>query len=110
MSTDFPPYPSGLRLSGRRVVVIGGGQVAQRRVPALLAAGADVVVELRYEPATLRLEIRDNGPGTAAALDGLGIVGMRERAAMVGGTLETGPADGGGFAVRAALPTGEPAS
>jgi uroporphyrin-III C-methyltransferase / precorrin-2 dehydrogenase / sirohydrochlorin ferrochelatase len=41
---DHPPYPSGLRLSGRRVVVVGGGQVAQRRIPGLLAAGADVVV------------------------------------------------------------------
>ncbi len=41
---DFPPYPSGLRLSGRRVVVVGGGNVAQRRVPALIAAGADVLV------------------------------------------------------------------
>ena len=42
--TDHPPYPSGLRLSGRRVLVVGGGQVAQRRVPGLLAAGAHVVV------------------------------------------------------------------
>jgi uroporphyrin-III C-methyltransferase/precorrin-2 dehydrogenase/sirohydrochlorin ferrochelatase len=41
---DHPPYPSGLRLAGRRVVVVGGGQVAQRRVPGLLAAGAEVVV------------------------------------------------------------------
>ena len=41
---DHPPYPSGLRLSGRRVVVVGGGQVAQRRIPGLLAAGAEVVV------------------------------------------------------------------
>lgn len=41
---DHAPYPSGLRLSGRRVVVVGGGHVAQRRVPALIAAGADVVV------------------------------------------------------------------
>ena len=37
-------YPSGLRLAGRRVVVVGGGHVAQRRVPALMGAGADVVV------------------------------------------------------------------
>ena len=42
--TDHPPYPSGLRLSGRRVLVVGGGHVAQRRVPGLLAAGAHVVV------------------------------------------------------------------
>jgi len=42
--SDLPPYPVGLRLAGRRVLVVGGGHVAQRRVPALLAAGADVVV------------------------------------------------------------------
>ena len=42
--TDFPPYPSGLRLAGRRVVVAGGGHVAQRRVPGLIAVGADVVL------------------------------------------------------------------
>jgi uroporphyrin-III C-methyltransferase / precorrin-2 dehydrogenase / sirohydrochlorin ferrochelatase len=41
---DHPPYASGLRLAGRRVVVVGGGHVAQRRIPALLASGADVVV------------------------------------------------------------------
>jgi uroporphyrin-III C-methyltransferase / precorrin-2 dehydrogenase / sirohydrochlorin ferrochelatase len=41
---SFPPYPSGLRLAGRKVVVVGGGHVAQRRVPALLAAGARVEV------------------------------------------------------------------
>src|SRR3954447_26666995 len=39
-----PPYPSALRLASRRVVVVGGGSVAQRRVPALLASGAEVVV------------------------------------------------------------------
>jgi uroporphyrin-III C-methyltransferase / precorrin-2 dehydrogenase / sirohydrochlorin ferrochelatase len=39
-----PPYPSGLRLAGRRVLVVGGGHVAQRRIPGLLSAGADVVV------------------------------------------------------------------
>ncbi|GAA0606118.1 uroporphyrinogen-III C-methyltransferase [Streptomyces crystallinus] len=41
---EHPAYPVGLRLTGRRVVVIGGGQVAQRRLPALIAAGADVVL------------------------------------------------------------------
>jgi uroporphyrin-III C-methyltransferase / precorrin-2 dehydrogenase / sirohydrochlorin ferrochelatase len=44
MNTEFPPYPSGLRLGGRTVVVAGGGHVAQRRVPGLIAAGARVVV------------------------------------------------------------------
>lgn len=39
---DFPTYPTGLRLSGRKVLVVGGGNVAQRRVPTLIAAGADV--------------------------------------------------------------------
>ncbi len=41
---ELPPYPVGLRLAGKRVVVVGGGNVAQRRVPTLIAAGADVVV------------------------------------------------------------------
>jgi uroporphyrin-III C-methyltransferase/precorrin-2 dehydrogenase/sirohydrochlorin ferrochelatase len=39
-----PPYPSGLRLAGKRVVMVGAGHVAQRRVPALLASGAVVTV------------------------------------------------------------------
>jgi len=37
-------YPAGLRLAGRRVVVVGGGHVAQRRVPQLIAAAADVLL------------------------------------------------------------------
>jgi uroporphyrin-III C-methyltransferase/precorrin-2 dehydrogenase/sirohydrochlorin ferrochelatase len=41
---DVSPYPSGLRLEGRRVLVVGGGHVAQRRLPRLISAGADVVV------------------------------------------------------------------
>lgn len=41
---DHATYPSGLRLAGRRVVVVGGGHVSQRRVPALISAGADVLL------------------------------------------------------------------
>ncbi len=49
---NFPTYPSGLRLEGRRVLVVGGGSIAQRRVPQLIAAGADVhVVSPHITPA-----------------------------------------------------------
>ncbi|MFE1577977.1 uroporphyrinogen-III C-methyltransferase [Streptomyces fradiae] len=43
-NAEQPAYPVGLRLAGRRVVVIGGGQVAQRRLPALIAAGARITL------------------------------------------------------------------
>ena len=42
--SDATPYLSGLILTDRRVVVVGGGHVAQRRVPTLIAAGATVTV------------------------------------------------------------------
>ena len=52
MDDDYPTYPAGLRLAERRVVVVGGGHVAQRRVPQLIAAGADVhVVSPEVTPA-----------------------------------------------------------
>ena len=71
------------------------------------APGAAVDVELRYQADTVRLRVRDTGPGPAAGgPGGHGVLGMRERAAMVGGTLRTGVADGGGFVVEAELPTG----
>ena len=41
---DPMPYPLGLQLAGLRVLVVGGGAVATRRVPPLLAAGADVTI------------------------------------------------------------------
>jgi len=50
----LPPYLLGLRLAGRRVVVVGGGRVATRRVPALVAAGAEV--ELVSTSATAALD------------------------------------------------------
>ncbi|MQS06847.1 uroporphyrinogen-III C-methyltransferase [Streptomyces alkaliphilus] len=46
---EIPAYPVGLRLAGRRVLVLGGGTVVQRRLPALLAAGADILL---ISPAT----------------------------------------------------------
>jgi siroheme synthase-like protein len=43
-AAETRPYLSGLRLAGRRVVVVGGGVVATRRALRLLASGADLVV------------------------------------------------------------------
>jgi signal transduction histidine kinase len=75
------------------------------------APGASVEVELVYATDALRLRVRDHGPVPASPdLDGHGLVGMRERAIMVGGTLTAGPADGGGFCVEAVLPIPEAAS
>lgn len=54
--TDRQPYLAGLRLAGRRVVVVGGGAVVQRRLPLLLEAGAEVTViapDLATGPAQL---------------------------------------------------------
>jgi signal transduction histidine kinase len=74
------------------------------------APGAAVDVELRYGEEALRLRIRDNGPGASdhgVGPDpgpGHGLLGMRERAATVGGDLRTGPATGGGFLIEARLP------
>jgi signal transduction histidine kinase len=74
------------------------------------APGAAVDVELHYGEDGLRLFIRDNGPGPLAARpdeavpEGHGLLGMRERAAAVGGELSTGQAAGGGFLVSASLP------
>ncbi len=39
-----PIYPAGLRLAGRRVVVVGGGPLAERRIRGLLVAGAEIVL------------------------------------------------------------------
>src|SRR6266851_3813996 len=69
------PYLLGLRLGGRRVVVVGGGGVASRRVPALLDAGADVMVVSPKAAASLedlaaagriRWEARGYRPGDCA--------------------------------------------
>jgi uroporphyrin-III C-methyltransferase / precorrin-2 dehydrogenase / sirohydrochlorin ferrochelatase len=51
------PYLVGLRLAGKKVVVVGGGTVAQRRLPLLIASGADVHVISRT--ATRAVEAMD---------------------------------------------------
>jgi len=73
------------------------------------APGAAVDVELRHADDALRLRIRDNGPGQEDRdHSGHGLLGMRERAAAVGGSLRTSEARGGGFCVEAELPAKAP--
>ncbi|WP_369180125.1 histidine kinase [Streptomyces mutabilis] len=69
-----------------------------------------VHVEVHAEQGAVRLSVTDDGTGPdPAGTPGFGLVGMRERARSVGGTLDAGPRDGGaGFEVTAVLPTPAP--
>jgi signal transduction histidine kinase len=113
--TEFDP---GVELAAYRIVQEALTN-ARRHAP-----GAAVDVELCYADDALRLRVRDNGPGPAGPPDGdgrgpreapetgeyaptgtgHGLLGMRERALAVGGSLWTGDAPGGGFLVEALLP------
>jgi signal transduction histidine kinase len=82
-----------------------------------LAGGGDQVsasVHLHYTPEALSIQVDDDGQGTVAPAGtrssgpGLGLVGMRERVSALGGRLQAGPQDGGGFLVRAELPARAP--
>ncbi|KUF16077.1 sensor histidine kinase [Streptomyces silvensis] len=72
------------------------------------AGRAHATVRIGYAPALLTIEISDDGPGRGDTTDkagpGHGLVGMRERVALHGGTLRAGPRPEGGFRVRATLP------
>ncbi|GAA2316564.1 sensor histidine kinase [Streptomyces kunmingensis] len=72
------------------------------------ARGGAVDVELHYTEAELTLRIRDCGPGDGKDgtedNPGYGLLGMRERTTMAGGTLRAGQGPAGGFLVEAALP------
>lgn len=95
------PLPPGIGVNAHRIC-----QEALTNV--LKHAGPDpaVTVVERWAPDRLVLEISDDGRGAAAEDDGggHGLVGMRERAALFGGTLRAGPRPGGGFAVHAEIP------
>ena len=85
-------------------------RIAQESLTNVLKhAGPDpnVTVLLAWRPEAVVLEVADDGRGAAADSDGAGqgLVGMRERTAMFGGTLSAGPRPGGGFRVRAEIPT-----
>jgi len=123
----LPELVDAARAAGReaRLTVVGAVRelpptvdlvafrVAQEAVTnALKHAGASAAVDLRlrYLPEAVELEVSDSGrgarraDGAAGAGAGLGQIGMRERVAAVGGRLETGPRDRGGYLVRARLP------
>ncbi len=66
-----------------------------------------ITVHVADEGAQLRLTVRDDGDVTTAdAFPGYGIVGMTERAALLGGSLQAGLGPGGGWTVDAVLPKG----
>jgi signal transduction histidine kinase len=94
------PLPAGIDLAAYRIVQEALTN-ARRHAP-----GADVDVEVSYRDGEVHLRVRDYGPGVADGepVAGHGLVGMRDRATMAGGTLSYGPAEGGGFAVEATLP------
>lgn len=65
---------------------------------------ATVDVGLTWSAAGLDLRVRDDGPGTDGGDGGQGLVGMRERVTVVGGSVRAGPGPGGGFLVEAHVP------
>jgi signal transduction histidine kinase len=75
------------------------------------AGRATATVIIGYEGTALRLEILDDGRGVngQATAVGHGLVGMRERVGVYGGSFEAGPLTGGGFRVTVRLPYGDAA-
>jgi signal transduction histidine kinase len=95
-----PPLPAAVELAAYRIV-----QEALTNVSRHAHASA-VTVRLAYADG-VTVEVTDDGIGGLVG-PGNGIVGMRERAAALGGTVEAGPGPGGGFRVSAHLPAASP--
>jgi signal transduction histidine kinase len=106
--------PVQLSTAGAAAALAPGVDLAAYRIVqealtnALKHAGAPTTVQIRYDPRYLRVEVRDVGtrperPGNGASH---GLIGMRERALLYGGTVEAEPDPAGGFVVRACLPIG----
>jgi signal transduction histidine kinase len=97
--TGAAPVPVGVDLSAYRIV--------QEALTNTLrhAQASRAQVRVRSDAGFLDLDVLDDGRGgDRNPGSGRGILGMRERAAMLGGTLEAGPLPGGGFRVHARLP------
>jgi signal transduction histidine kinase len=95
------PLPASVDLSAYRVIQ----EALTNTLKHAHASRAEVV--LRYGPDELDVEIRDDGIGARAATGngkGQGLIGMRERLSLLGGTLRTGPSKDDGFAVSARFP------
>lgn len=106
--------PVEVTVRGKRRAVPPGVELAAYRVvqEALTntvkhAGGADAAVTVEYAPDQLRVEVTDTGgrpTGAAATGNGRGLLGLRERLAVYGGTLHTGPRPRGGYRVTALIP------
>jgi signal transduction histidine kinase len=96
---ERPQLPPGVDLSAYRIVQEGLTNALKH------APGSNAEVVIRFLDNKLNLEIADDGKEVTVE-DGLGhgLVGMRERVALYGGTLEAGPREGGGYVLRAELP------
>jgi signal transduction histidine kinase len=99
------PLPAGLDLAAFRIVQEALTNVVKH------ARASHASVRIRSTDRDVCIEVTDDGMGRAPATAdggaaGHGIVGMRERAALYGGTVEAGPLPDGGFAVVARLPLG----
>jgi signal transduction histidine kinase len=96
------PLPGGVELSVYRIVQEALTNTLKHADPS------NVTVTLAFRDARLELEVADDGTPTTpgSATTGQGIIGMRERVALLGGELQTGPREGGGFRVAAQLPLG----
>jgi signal transduction histidine kinase len=96
------PLPSGVELSVYRVAQEALTNALKHSDPT------NVTLTLAFRDSGLELEVVDDGTTATpdAATTGQGLVGMRERVALLGGELETGPREGGGFRVAARLPKG----
>jgi len=100
LPTDLP---ARVDLSAYRIV-----QEALTNVLKHAGPGARAEVRLSTDNHLVAIEVLDTGQGgTILPGSGHGIVGMRERALLLGGTLDAGPRPGGGFQVVARLPVGE---
>jgi len=95
------PLPPGTGLTVYRICQESLTNVLKHAGPEPTAT-----VLLQWTATSLVLEVSDDGRGAAAESDGAGqgVVGMHERAAMLGGTLTVGPRPGGGFRMRAEIP------